>query len=91
VKIPIKKAASQLLDFILPLPLRKLRDSFEPKPVINYGACARCGDCLRICASKAISSNLEGNERKMVIDYNGCIRCFCCHEICPMKAIDIRN
>ena len=90
-KIPIKRAASQLLDFILPRPLRKLRDSFEPKPVINYSSCALCGDCLRICASKAISSNVEGGERKMIINYSGCIRCFCCHEICPMKAIDIKN
>jgi uncharacterized protein (DUF362 family)/Pyruvate/2-oxoacid:ferredoxin oxidoreductase delta subunit len=89
VKIPIKRATSQFLDFILPQPLRKLRDSFEPVPVINHSACVRCGDCSRICASNAMSTSGEGKEGKIVIAYNSCIRCFCCHEICPVKAIDI--
>jgi len=90
-KIPIKRSASQLFDFLLPRPLRKLRDSFEPVPLINQDVCVRCGDCLRICASKVISSYGEGKERQMIINKNGCIRCFCCHEICPVKAIEIKN
>jgi uncharacterized protein (DUF362 family)/NAD-dependent dihydropyrimidine dehydrogenase PreA subunit len=88
-KVPLKKTASQLMDFILPKPLRKFRDSFAPVPVINHDICVRCSDCVQICASKIISAGGEGKERRMVIDYNRCIRCFCCHEICPVKAIDI--
>jgi len=83
IKIPIKKANSQFLDFILPRPLRKLIDSLEPVPEINHSLCVHCGDCSRICASNAISSE--------IIDYSRCIRCFCCHEICPAKAIEVRR
>ncbi|MCL2411689.1 MAG: 4Fe-4S dicluster domain-containing protein, partial [Treponema sp.] len=89
VKIPFKKSGNQLLDFILPRPLRAFRDSFAPKPDINHVPCVRCGDCIRICASRAMALEGEGKERRVVIDYRRCIRCFCCHEVCPVKAIDI--
>ena len=89
VKIPFKKSKGQLLDFILPRPLRAFRDSFAPKPVINHDICIRCGDCIRICASQAMKTEGEGNQRCIVIDYRRCIRCFCCHEVCPEKAIDV--
>ena len=88
-KIPIKGTRSQLIDFILPRPLKKLRDSFAPMPVINHDICVRCGDCCRICASKAISIKGEGKEKYVEIAQSHCIRCFCCHEVCPVKAIDI--
>ena len=91
VKIPFKKSDSQLFDFILPRPLRRLKDSFAPRPVIRHDTCIRCGDCHRICASGAIDCPGEGKERPMIIDYRRCIRCFCCHEICPVKAIDVRK
>ena len=91
VKMPIKSSSSQLLDFILPRPLRKLKDSFAPVPVINRDTCIRCGDCARICASKAISVDGDGKERKVSINYSSCIRCFCCHEICPVKAIEVKK
>jgi len=89
VKVPITAKTSQLIDFILPRPVRKLKESFEPGPEINYDTCVRCGDCARICASKAITLLGEGKEGRIVIDYKRCIRCFCCHEICTVKAIDI--
>jgi uncharacterized protein (DUF362 family)/Pyruvate/2-oxoacid:ferredoxin oxidoreductase delta subunit len=89
VKLPLKKSGSQFLDFVLPPPLRRLKDSLEPVPVISHAICVHCGDCSRICASKAISSTGEGKERREVIDYSRCIRCFCCHEICPAKAIEV--
>jgi len=89
VKLPLKKSGSQFLDFVLPPPLRRLKDSLEPVPEINHDVCVHCGDCSRICASKAISSTGEGKERREVIDYSRCIRCFCCHEICPAKAIEV--
>jgi len=88
-KLPLKRSGSQFLDFVLPTPLRRLKDSLEPVPEINHAICVHCGDCSRICASKAICSTGEGKERKEVIDYSRCIRCFCCHEICPAKAIAI--
>ena len=86
VKVPFKESTSQFLDFFLPRPLRALRDSFSPGPEINHSLCVLCGDCSRICGSRAISA-----EKRMVIDYRRCIRCFCCHEICPEKAIEIKK
>jgi uncharacterized protein (DUF362 family)/Pyruvate/2-oxoacid:ferredoxin oxidoreductase delta subunit len=89
VKVPFKRSTSQFLDFILPGPLRALRESFAPRPVIRHDICVRCGDCVRICSPEAMSITGEEKERRVVIDYRNCIRCFCCHEICPAIAIDI--
>ena len=91
VKIPLKKTGSQAFEFILPRPLRKLKESFAPGPEINHSICTRCGDCGRICGSRAISNAENGGKRGMVIDYRRCIRCFCCHEICSKKAIEVKN
>jgi len=90
-KITLTKSGSRFLDFFLPGPIRKLMDSFAPRPEIRRDTCIRCGDCTRICGSGAISITGEGKERKVVIDYGQCIHCYCCHEICPVKAIDISN
>jgi len=86
-KIPIKKAAPQLLNFILPKPLRNLLESFAPRPVINDKVCMRCLDCEKICASRAITT--DGKTNNILINYRDCIRCFCCHEICKFNAIAI--
>ena len=85
IKIPLKKSSFQLLDFILPRPVRRLRESLAPGPQINHDICVRCSDCIRICASQAMSLY----NTRVIIDYRRCIRCLCCHEICPVKAIDI--
>jgi uncharacterized protein (DUF362 family)/Pyruvate/2-oxoacid:ferredoxin oxidoreductase delta subunit len=86
-KVPFKKSSFQFLDFNLPPPLKRWRDSLAPGPEINRSICVRCGDCTRICSPKAMSLKEVG----IVVDYSRCIRCFCCHEICPVKAIDIKK
>jgi ferredoxin len=93
IRIPFHTSSSQLLDFILPRPLKRWIDSLAPGPEINHKVCIRCGDCKRICNSQAISvTGAENNsEARVVIDYRRCIRCFCCHEICPEKAIEVKK
>jgi uncharacterized protein (DUF362 family)/Pyruvate/2-oxoacid:ferredoxin oxidoreductase delta subunit len=90
-KIPLKKSGAQLTEFLLPRPLRKFRERLIPRPVIDRSVCLRCGDCARICGSKAMALSGEGQEKQVRIDYNVCIRCYCCHEICPVKAITIQK
>ena len=98
-KIPFRRAGGQLAEFLLP-PLRRLRARTEKRPRIRDEICVRCGDCARICASRAI--RLEGagaaaegggnvSTRRMIIDRKSCIRCYCCHEICPAKAITLEK
>jgi uncharacterized protein (DUF362 family)/Pyruvate/2-oxoacid:ferredoxin oxidoreductase delta subunit len=91
IKVPLKKSNNQVLDFILPRGLRHLRESLIPRPEIQGSVCVRCGDCTRICGSKAMSFEGQGLEKKVIIDYKRCIRCYCCHEICPVKAIEIKE
>jgi ferredoxin len=88
-KILFKKSRTQLVDFILPRPIKKLRDARIPPPRIDHKLCIRCGDCTRICAPKAITASGEGSAKQMVINSKQCIRCYCCHEICPAKAIEV--
>jgi uncharacterized protein (DUF362 family)/ferredoxin len=90
-KIPLKKSGGQLSDFLLPGSFRKFRERLTPRPVIDPSVCLRCGECARICGSKAITLSGEGAEKRVRIDYNACIRCYCCHEICPAKAIAIKK
>lgn len=88
-KIPFTSAGNQLVEMVLPRFFRKFRERFTPRPVINPAVCVRCGNCTRICGSRAMTLRDEGGERYVAIDYRTCIRCYCCHEICPVKAIDI--
>jgi uncharacterized protein (DUF362 family)/NAD-dependent dihydropyrimidine dehydrogenase PreA subunit len=88
-KILFKKSGSQLIDFILPRPIKRLKEARNPAPRINHNLCIRCGDCMRICSPKAISVSGTGDSKIMEINRHQCIRCYCCHEICPAKAIDV--
>ncbi|AEF83690.1 iron-sulfur cluster-binding protein [Treponema primitia ZAS-2] len=90
-KIPFKKKGGQLTEFLLPRSFRKFRERLTPRPVIDHALCLRCGDCTRICGSKAMTLSGEGSEKRVQINYKVCIRCYCCHEICPVKAIGIKN
>lgn len=90
-KIPLKKHGNQLMELVFPRFYRKFLEARASRPAIRHDTCIRCGDCIRICSSKAMSF-IQGREKKEVhIDYKKCIRCFCCHEICPVKAIDIKK
>jgi ferredoxin len=88
-KIHFKKSGTQLVDFILPRPIKKLLASKSPPPCIDHKLCIRCGDCARICAPKAIAASGERSSKQMRINSQQCIRCYCCHEICPAKAIKV--
>jgi uncharacterized protein (DUF362 family)/Pyruvate/2-oxoacid:ferredoxin oxidoreductase delta subunit len=90
-KIPLKGDRNQLLELVLPRFYRKFRERLTPRPEIDPAVCVRCGDCTRICGSRAMNLRGEGTERRVEIDYRACIRCYCCHEICPVKAIAIRK
>jgi uncharacterized protein (DUF362 family)/Pyruvate/2-oxoacid:ferredoxin oxidoreductase delta subunit len=90
-KIPLKKTGSQLTDFLFPRPIRKFRERLTPRPEIDRSICRLCGDCTRICGSKAMTLTGEGPDKQVRIDYTTCIRCYCCHEICPVKAIGIQK
>ena len=94
VKVPIKRSGSQFIDFLLPGPVKRLKEIHSAGPEIDHSICVRCGDCMRICDSRAIrmeskEERAEAPKRRMIIDYSRCIRCFCCHEICEAKAIEI--
>jgi uncharacterized protein (DUF362 family)/Pyruvate/2-oxoacid:ferredoxin oxidoreductase delta subunit len=90
-KIPLKKSGSQLTEFLMPKSFRKFRERLTPRPEIDRFICRLCGDCTRICGSKAMRIAGEGPAKQVRIDYNTCIRCYCCHEICPVTAIEIRK
>ena len=69
-----------------------LKRLISPKPVINYNACIRCGECIKICPvkQKAVNWDKEEKDRKPVYNYDLCIRCYCCQEICPSRAITVK-
>ena len=90
-KIPLKKEGRQLLEMALPRSYRKFRERLTPRPVVNQEVCRRCGDCVRICASRALTLKGDGKDQRIHLDYTACIRCYCCHEICPYHAIDIQK
>jgi uncharacterized protein (DUF362 family)/Pyruvate/2-oxoacid:ferredoxin oxidoreductase delta subunit len=67
----------------------RLETRFRAKPVFHHEKCILCGECVAICASRALSFEGNGADRRVVVDYGSCIRCYCCHEVCPVEAIEI--
>lgn len=55
--------------------------NFRGKPVVS--GCIKCGTCLKVCPSGAISIN----EDLFEIDLKKCIFCGNCTFYCPVKAI----
>ncbi len=89
-KIPLMKK-NQFLGMIVPRFKHKRLLTKAPKPIIQHEICVQCGDCIRICGSKAMSFADGKDQEEVLIDYKKCIRCYCCHEICPAHAIAIEK
>jgi uncharacterized protein (DUF362 family)/Pyruvate/2-oxoacid:ferredoxin oxidoreductase delta subunit len=77
------------VDFRLPDWLRRsMKKSLNPFPELAAGKCTSCGQCAKICPTRAIA--LHGKPADGgVVDVKRCISCFCCQETCPEGAIDI--
>lgn len=56
-------------------------------PALIPGRCVLCGDCLSICAARAVTMTRLGPR----FSSSKCIRCYCCHEVCRARAIDLRG
>lgn len=69
--------------------IHRLETRMRAKPVFHHDRCILCGECVAICASRALSIKGNGEARQVSIDYRKCIRCYCCHEVCPAEAITI--
>lgn len=72
---------------VLPGFLRFFGNSLTSRPVQWPEKCIGCGECVKICAARAIT--LE--NRTLTYDYEKCIRCFCCQEVCPANAIGFKK
>jgi uncharacterized protein (DUF362 family)/NAD-dependent dihydropyrimidine dehydrogenase PreA subunit len=72
---------------VLPGFLKFFGNSLTSRPVQDPDKCIGCGECVKICAARAIS--LE--NRTLTYDYEKCIRCFCCQEVCPANAIGFKK
>ena len=59
--------------------------SYAPELVYRENRCRHCGDCLRACALKALSS-VEGS---IVVDPEACNGCGACVEVCATGALEI--
>jgi uncharacterized protein (DUF362 family)/NAD-dependent dihydropyrimidine dehydrogenase PreA subunit len=61
------------------------------RPEVDRDACRACGDCVAVCAAKAITLAPDGASTRSVavIDPTPCISCFCCQEMCPEGAISV--
>jgi uncharacterized Fe-S center protein len=63
----------------------KLMQHAEIAPVVYEQKCTGCGECEKICPTKAI--RIENH--KSVIDGLKCIGCASCIAVCPFLAIDV--
>ena len=57
--------------------------ALEHKPTLKKRFCVGCGECARMCPTKAIKMKNKNPH----INREKCIRCFCCQEFCPRAAM----
>jgi pyruvate ferredoxin oxidoreductase gamma subunit len=58
------------------------------RPVIDRGACTRCGICFALCPDGAITLDADAYP---VIDYDNCKGCLICRQECPIRCIAERK
>lgn len=63
---------------------KSIRNLILETPSINREACAKCGECARICPAKTMK--ITSGQFPSLTKEN-CIRCWCCAEVCPKNAI----
>jgi len=63
----------------------KLMQHADIAPVVYEQKCTGCGECVKICPTKAITIQ----NHKSVIDGLKCIGCASCIAVCPAMAIDV--
>jgi len=71
-----------------------LRAGASPAPRFDRRRCTRCGQCLELCHSRALSWGRDGGHpsgKRVALDREACVRCYCCQEICPESAIRLRR
>ena len=66
------------------LKIKWLRNIVLEHPHINNNKCIKCGECAKICSSKAMTIEQKSFPK---VKKNICIRCWCCSEVCPQDAI----
>ncbi|MCL1932485.1 MAG: DUF362 domain-containing protein [Candidatus Azobacteroides sp.] len=64
----------------------KLEMHSSSKPVIAVENCTSCGQCVKYCASHAVTLN---EHKKAVIDYMKCVGCGQCVAVCQFDAAQV--
>jgi pyruvate ferredoxin oxidoreductase gamma subunit len=54
------------------------------RPVIDLGACTRCGICFALCPDSAVTLDAKAYP---AIDYDNCKGCMVCYQECPIHCI----
>lgn len=59
-------------------------------PVIDFGRCVACEECVRACPTRAIDTAQTTSGRKSItLSYAACIQCRACVAACPEQAISV--
>lgn len=61
--------------------------SVSERPIIDQKKCSLCGQCVRICAFKALSIK----KKQLVFNNFFCEGCGACEVVCPLKAITMKS
>ncbi|MBI5228566.1 4Fe-4S binding protein [Candidatus Micrarchaeota archaeon] len=70
---------------VTPGPMSKTSGWRTQKPVVEKGACKKCGICVKVCPDGCIALGPDGIE----IDYDYCKGCLICVTECPFKAFKV--